>query len=146
MITWECDYPHSDCTWPMSPEVLMKSLTATGLPDDEIHMVTWENACRWYQFDPFEHRTREECTVGALRAQATDVDTTPREYGGFHVGDSLTLDKDNRRGSSGATSRATRSPEDDRAAPLRSRVPPSAAESVTPGGHGCVVGFDTCTR
>ena len=44
-------------------------------------MVTWENACRWYQFDPFEHRTREECTVGALRAQATDVDTTPRRYG-----------------------------------------------------------------
>ena len=38
---------------------------------------------RWYQFDPFEHRTRAECTVGALRAQATDVDTTPREYGGF---------------------------------------------------------------
>lgn len=26
-------------------------------------------------------RTREECTVRALRAQATDVDTTPREYG-----------------------------------------------------------------
>jgi hypothetical protein len=54
-----------------------------GVPDEEIDMVTWENACRWYQFDPFEHRTREECTVGALRAQATDVDTTPREYGGF---------------------------------------------------------------
>ena len=61
----------------------MKSLDEVGLPDDEIDMVTWENACRWYQFDPFEHRTRAECTVGALRAQATDVDTTPREYGGF---------------------------------------------------------------
>ena len=82
-ITWEADYPHSDSTWPESPEVLMKSLEEVGLPDDDIHKVTWENACRWYQFDPFEHRTREECTVGALRAQATDVDTTPREYGGF---------------------------------------------------------------
>ena len=82
-------------TWPMSPETVMKSLVATELPDDEIDMVTWGNACRWYQFDPFEHRTREECTVGALRAQALDVDTTPREYGGFHVGDHLTLDKDN---------------------------------------------------
>ena len=59
-------------------------------------MVTWENACRWYQFDPFEHRTREECTVGALRAQATDVDTTPREYGGFDAhAEVADLDKDN---------------------------------------------------
>ena len=95
-ITWECDYPHSDSTWPQSPEVMMKSLAAVGVPDDEIDMVTWENACRWYQFDPFEHRTREECTVGALRAQATDVDTTPREYGGFTIEAVVkTLDKEN---------------------------------------------------
>jgi predicted TIM-barrel fold metal-dependent hydrolase len=80
-ITWECDYPHSDSTWPQSPETVMKSLEAAAVPDDEIHMVTWENACRWYDFDPFEHRSREQCTVGALRAQALDVDTTPREYG-----------------------------------------------------------------
>jgi predicted TIM-barrel fold metal-dependent hydrolase len=80
-ITWECDYPHSDSTWPQSPETVMKSLEAAAVPDDEIHMVTWANACRWYDFDPFEHRSREQCTVGALRAQALDVDTTPREYG-----------------------------------------------------------------
>ena len=80
-ITWEADYPHSDSTWPQSPEVLMKSLVAAELTDDEIHKVTWQNACRWYQFDPFEHRDRAECTVGALRARAVDVDTTPREYG-----------------------------------------------------------------
>ena len=74
----------------------MKSLVEAGLPDDEIDMVTWENACRWYQFDPFEHRTREECTVGALRAQALDVDTTPREYGGFTLDAAVQeLDKDN---------------------------------------------------
>ena len=58
-ITWEADYPHSDSTWPESPEVLMKSLEEVGLPDDDIHKVTWKNASRWYQFDPFEHRTRE---------------------------------------------------------------------------------------
>jgi predicted TIM-barrel fold metal-dependent hydrolase len=81
MITWECDYPHSDSTWPQSPEVLWKALQAAALDDDEIEKVTWANASRWYQFDPFEHRTREECTVGALRALAADVDTTPREYG-----------------------------------------------------------------
>jgi len=81
MITWEADYPHSDSTWPQSPETLMKSLEAAQLTDDEIHMVSWQNAARWYQFDPFAHRPREACTVGALRAEAADVDTTPREYG-----------------------------------------------------------------
>ena len=80
-ITWECDYPHSDSTWPHAPEVLWKSLVAAQLTDEEIHKVTWQNASRWYQFDPFQHRPQSECTVGALRAQALDVDTTPREYG-----------------------------------------------------------------
>ena len=59
----------------------MKMVAAAGLSDEETHKVTWENAARWYQFDPFAHRTREECTVGRLREQAIDVDTTPREYG-----------------------------------------------------------------
>ncbi|MFA7322773.1 MAG: amidohydrolase family protein, partial [Candidatus Nanopelagicales bacterium] len=27
-IAWECDYPHSDCTWPYSPELLLKELNA----------------------------------------------------------------------------------------------------------------------
>jgi predicted TIM-barrel fold metal-dependent hydrolase len=79
-ITWECDFPHSDSTWPNAPEVAMKAFENVGVPDNEIDMITWENACRWYKFDLFEHRTREECTVGALRALATDVDTTPRDY------------------------------------------------------------------
>ncbi len=72
-ITWECDYPHSDCTWPTSPERLMKSLD--GVPDDEIDKMTHLNAMRDFHFDPFAHRPREQCTVGALRAEATDVDT-----------------------------------------------------------------------
>ena len=42
----------------------MKSMAAAKMSDEEIKKVTWENAARWYQFDPFEHRTREECTVG----------------------------------------------------------------------------------
>jgi hypothetical protein len=61
--------------------VLWKAVQAAALDDDEIEMVSWANAARWYQFDPFAHRSRAECTVGALRAQAADVDTTPREYG-----------------------------------------------------------------
>jgi hypothetical protein len=31
---------------------------------------------RFYQFDPFAHRPREKCTVGALRAEGADVDTS----------------------------------------------------------------------
>jgi hypothetical protein len=47
--------------------------------------MTWENACRWYSFDPFAHRTRENCTVGALRAEATghDVEIRPFDKGRF---------------------------------------------------------------
>jgi hypothetical protein len=33
---------------------------------------------RHYQFDPFTTRPREQCTVAALRAEATDVDTVTR--------------------------------------------------------------------
>jgi len=85
-ITWECDYPHSDSTWPTSPERLMKSLD--GVPDDEIDTMTHRNAMRVFHYDPFSVMPREECTVGALRARAADVDTgyhqvrkTKREQG-----------------------------------------------------------------
>jgi predicted TIM-barrel fold metal-dependent hydrolase len=85
-ITWECDYPHSDSTWPTSPERLMKSLD--GVPDDEIDLMTHRNAMRVFQYDPFSVVPRGECTVGALRSRAVDVDTrnhevrkTRREHG-----------------------------------------------------------------
>ncbi len=78
-ITWECDYPHSDTTWPTSPEYLMK--TFDGVPDDEIDKITHENAARHFRFDPFARRAKQDCTVGALRAQATDVDITPKSFG-----------------------------------------------------------------
>jgi hypothetical protein len=83
-ITWECDYPHSDSTWPQSPETLMKSLD--GVADDEIERVTHRNAMRHFRFDPFAHRPRAECTVGALRAGAADVDVTPRSKGQARAG------------------------------------------------------------
>jgi predicted TIM-barrel fold metal-dependent hydrolase len=75
-ICWEGDYPHSDSTWPTSPEYLMKSLD--GVPDDEIDAITHVNAMRHFRFDPFVNRTRAECTVGALRAGAGDVDVRPK--------------------------------------------------------------------
>ena len=77
-IAWEADYPHSDSTWPQSPELLVKSLAKVGLSDQETEKITWRNACDFYRFDPFQHIPREQATVGALRGLASDVDTTPR--------------------------------------------------------------------
>jgi predicted TIM-barrel fold metal-dependent hydrolase len=65
-ITWECDYPHSDSSWPNSPESVIKQMA--GVPDDHIDKITHDNAMRIFQFDPFATRPREECTVKALRA------------------------------------------------------------------------------
>ena len=75
-VCWESDYPHSDSTWPVSPETLWPSVE--NLSDSLIDKITYENALRHFRFDPFAVRPREECTVGALRAQANDVDVTPR--------------------------------------------------------------------
>jgi predicted TIM-barrel fold metal-dependent hydrolase len=74
-VAWECDYPHSDSTWPDSPEQLLAEFDAAGLSDEYIDKITWQNAARFYRFDPFEHISKEEATVGSLRARATDVDT-----------------------------------------------------------------------
>jgi hypothetical protein len=74
-IAWECDYPHSDSTWPRSPEMVHGELLAAGASDEEIHKITWQNACRFFSFDPFQHLTRQQATVKGLRATATDVDT-----------------------------------------------------------------------
>jgi hypothetical protein len=79
-ICWEADYPHSDSTWPVSPETLMASLG--DVPDEDIEKITHRNAMVHYRFDPFAHRPKEQCTVGALRAQATDVDVTPKAAAG----------------------------------------------------------------
>jgi predicted TIM-barrel fold metal-dependent hydrolase len=81
-ICWESDYPHSDSTWPTSPETLGKSLEPLDdLGDDEVEAITHANAMRHFRFDPFAHRARDQCTVAALRSQATDVDVTPRSRG-----------------------------------------------------------------
>jgi predicted TIM-barrel fold metal-dependent hydrolase len=81
ILAWECDYPHTDTTWPESPEVLWGELTAAGVTDAEVHKITWENSIRFFDWDPFVQVPKEQATVSALRALATDVDTTrlPRE-------------------------------------------------------------------
>ncbi|WP_026239592.1 amidohydrolase family protein [Parafrankia discariae] len=75
-IAWECDYPHTDTTWPESPEHAWNELRQAGCRDDEIHKITWENASRFFGWDPFSHTPREQATVGALRGLAADVDVT----------------------------------------------------------------------
>ncbi|MCL2580966.1 MAG: amidohydrolase [Streptosporangiales bacterium] len=72
MVTWECDYPHSDSMWPGAPESLAASLD--GVPKAEADKITYQNALRIFSFDPFSHVRKEDATVGALRAQAKDVD------------------------------------------------------------------------
>ena len=78
-VQFEVDYPHSDCQWPRAPEVLFEGLG--GLTDEQINKITHLNAMKTFQYDPFSVFGKENCTVGALRALATDVDTTPLRFG-----------------------------------------------------------------
>ncbi|HXQ22038.1 MAG TPA: amidohydrolase family protein [Candidatus Acidoferrales bacterium] len=79
-ITWECDYPHSDTTWPRSPEILARSFV--GVPADDVAKITHENALRIFRLDAFKHRPKEKCTAGALRAESPNVDLSVKSKGG----------------------------------------------------------------
>jgi predicted TIM-barrel fold metal-dependent hydrolase len=83
-VCWECDYPHSDSTWPTAPETLAKQLD--GVSDHDINRITHLNAMRLFCFDPFSVRPREECTVGALRERAAGHDVSIRSTNASHVG------------------------------------------------------------
>jgi predicted TIM-barrel fold metal-dependent hydrolase len=77
-IAWECDYPHSDSSWPEAPEELVR--VAQDVSDDDLDKIGHANAMRWYSYDPFAHRPREDCTVAALRREAGDHDVSIRSY------------------------------------------------------------------
>jgi predicted TIM-barrel fold metal-dependent hydrolase len=77
-IAWELDYPHSDSSWPTAPEELLEH--AAGVPDDELNKITYENAMRWYSYDPFSRIAKEDATVGALRTRAGDHDVEIRSF------------------------------------------------------------------
>jgi predicted TIM-barrel fold metal-dependent hydrolase len=74
MVCWECDYPHSDTTWPQSPESVWGSVQ--GLPDEQVDKITHGNAMRLFSYDPFSARPREACTVAALREEAAGHDVS----------------------------------------------------------------------
>ncbi len=77
-ICWEADYPHSDSMWPGAPEELGAVFAAENVADGDIDKMTYENAMRWYSFDPFAHIGREQATVGALRKAAEGHDVSVR--------------------------------------------------------------------
>jgi predicted TIM-barrel fold metal-dependent hydrolase len=87
-ICWEMDYPHSDTSWPEPGEDLLRQAAAApgGVSDDDLEKMAWRNALRWYHWDPFAHRPKERCTVGALRAESPGHDVSIRSYDtGRHV-------------------------------------------------------------
>ena len=80
-ICIETDYPHSDAIWPNAPEVLTSHFALTDLTDDEIDKMTHRNAIDFFDYDPFSVRPREQCTVGALRAEAEGHDVSVQSKG-----------------------------------------------------------------
>jgi predicted TIM-barrel fold metal-dependent hydrolase len=80
-ISWECDFPHADSTWPTSPEQLWASIK--DFPREEIDKITHLNAAKFLRIDPFAHIAPEDATVGALRARAKHVNVEPLSAGGL---------------------------------------------------------------
>jgi len=71
-VTWECDYPHSDTTWPTAPEQLWKYIGE--LPKHDIDRITHLNAMTHFNYHPFSVIPKELSTVGALRERAAGRD------------------------------------------------------------------------
>jgi predicted TIM-barrel fold metal-dependent hydrolase len=85
-VMWECDYPHSDSTWPFSPEQVAEHFDAS-VSDNDIDRITHLNAMNHFSYDPFTALGgRESCTVGALRARAKDHDVAIRSVRADTVG------------------------------------------------------------
>jgi hypothetical protein len=84
-VMLECDYPHSDSTWPFAPETLAEHLD--GVSDDDVDRITHRNAMKHFSYDPFSILGgREQCTVGALRARAKGHDVSIRSTNASNVG------------------------------------------------------------
>src|SRR4051794_11117205 len=79
-ICWEMDYPHSDSSWPRAPEEFAEVCAKFDVPDGDVDKMSHENAMRWYRFDPYSRRSRESCTVGALRTEVKGHDVSVRSF------------------------------------------------------------------
>ena len=54
------------------PLVELLYQAARARTDDEVAKMSYQNAMRIFQFDPFARRPKDQCTVAALRALGTD--------------------------------------------------------------------------
>jgi len=91
-VCWECDYPHSDSTWPTAPETFAKQLD--GVSERDITRISHLNAINHFSYDPFSAIPKEQCTVGALRQRAAGHDVTIRSTNANHVRGHATLATD----------------------------------------------------
>jgi len=61
---------------PNAPEELDAVLKANNVTDDETNKMTYQNAMRWYHWDPFSHIPKDQATVGALRKASEGHDVS----------------------------------------------------------------------
>jgi len=57
---------------------VLAELNAAGADDNDIDKITWQNACRFFSWDPFARTPREQANVATLRAKGADVDVSIR--------------------------------------------------------------------
>ncbi|HMC40670.1 MAG TPA: amidohydrolase family protein [Acidimicrobiales bacterium] len=99
-VCWECDYPHSDSTWPTAPETFLKQLD--GADRHDIDRISHLNAMRHFSYDPFSVIPKEEATVGALRRRAVGHDVSIQSRAKHYTGPSSTRAADLAKMSSSA--------------------------------------------
>jgi predicted TIM-barrel fold metal-dependent hydrolase len=73
-VCWECDYPHSDSTWPTAPETFLKQMD--GVDREDVDRISHRNAMRHFSYDPFSTIPAADATVGALRRKAAGHDVS----------------------------------------------------------------------
>jgi predicted TIM-barrel fold metal-dependent hydrolase len=78
-VCWECDYPHSDSTWPTAPETFLKQMD--GVDREDIDRISHRNAMHHFSYDPFATIPKAEATVGALRCKAAGHDVSIQAKG-----------------------------------------------------------------
>jgi predicted TIM-barrel fold metal-dependent hydrolase len=87
-VCWECDYPHSDSTWPTAPETFLKQMD--GVSREDIDRISHLNAMKHFSYDPFSVIPRDQATVGALRSRAVGHDVSVQSKGKRFSGPSST--------------------------------------------------------
>ena len=48
-VLWSTDFPHPVCNWPDAGKKIVKQFE--GVPEDEVHAITWANGARMYGID-----------------------------------------------------------------------------------------------